>query len=153
MSPAVYEALAYAMRYWFVIALTVILIAVILISVKQFRSRKHAFSRVNAFLGYVEIVSAPDHLAGQRFGVCDENTIGGGPDADIIIDDMSVNDIHALLYAEAGELFIRPVDGSEVFLNGYQIKSAAPLKTKDIIGVGDIDLCLFIKRKRVGNDY
>ena len=153
MTPAVYEAVAFGMRYWFIIAIAVILVAVILISVKEYRTRKEAFTRVNAFSGYLEIVAGPDDLIGEKFGICEENLIGSAENSDIRVDDESVRHVHASLYIENGSVFLNPLDESDTYINGRQIFTAEVLRTGDLVGVGDIDMCLHLKRKRVRDDY
>ena len=153
MTASVYEAVAFAMRYWFIIAMAVILIAVVSASVKEYRSRKYVIKRMEEFLGYLEIVGGPEDLIGTKFGICDENIIGSSSRSDIIIEDKSVKKAHAILYRRGDSLLLSTVNKSETYVNDRPAERAYTLKTGDIISVGNVDMCIFIKRKRVGDDY
>ena len=62
MSPSVYEAIAFAMRYWFILVIAIILIAVIVISVREYKARKSVMSRMAEFAGFLEIVGGAEAL-------------------------------------------------------------------------------------------
>ena len=153
MSPSVYEAIASAMRYWFILAMAVVLIAVIVVSVKEYKVRKSVLSRMAVFLGYLEIVKGSEDLIGEKFGICDENTLGSAYGCDICLPDKGVKKKHALVYYRDGGIFIQPLGRCVVLVNDELVRDAYALKTGDIISLGSIELRVFLKRKRVGNDY
>lgn len=153
MSGTVYEAVAYAMRYWFVLAVCVILIAVIFASVSEFRQRKYVLGEVDSSAGYLEILTGPEEWIGSRMAIKGENTLGRLHKNDICLDDRSVAKSHALLYKEEGDLFLSPAGAAETMVNGRPIEHPQPLRTGDIIKLGNIELRVFIKRTRLQDDY
>lgn len=153
MSGSVYEAVAYAMRYWFVFATCVILIAVIFASVSEYRQRKSILEEVDSFVGYLEIEAGPEDLVGNRLAIRAENTLGRIPKCDICLDDHSIAKSHALLYKAGGDLIISSLGKAETLVNGRLIEGKQVLRTGDIITLGSIELKVFIKRTRLQNDY
>lgn len=153
MSSSVYEAVAYAMRYWFVFAACVILIAVIFASAREYRQRKNILEEVDSFVGYLEIAAGPEDWIGSRIGIRAENTLGRHAKSDICLDDYSIAKSHASLYTTGGDLLISPAGKAETLVNGRRIAGAQVLRTGDIIVLGDIQLKVFIKRTRLQNDY
>ncbi|MBQ3274113.1 MAG: FHA domain-containing protein [Christensenellaceae bacterium] len=153
MSPSVYEAIAFAMRYWFILVIAIILIAVIVISVREYKARKSVMSRMAEFAGFLEIVGGADDLIGEKFGICDENLIGSAYSCDICIPDKGVKKKHAVIYIRDDVIMVRPVGRSVILVNEDLVKGPHALRTGDVISLGNASLRVFIKRKRVGNDY
>ncbi|MEI6100706.1 MAG: FHA domain-containing protein [Eubacteriales bacterium] len=153
MSGSVYEAVAYAMRYWFVFATCVILIAVIYTSVSEYRQRKNILDEVDSIVGYLEISAGPEDWIGNRVGIRAENTLGRLAKSDICLDDYSIAKSHALLYKKGDDLVISPLGKAETSVNGRLIAGVQVLRTGDTIEIGDIQLKVFIKRTRLQNDY
>lgn len=153
MSGSVYEVVAYAMRYWFVFATCVILIAVILASVIEYRQRKNILEEVDSYVGYLEITAGPEDWIGNRLGIRAENTLGRLAKSDICLDDHSIAKSHALVYKKGGDLVISPLEKAETQVNGRIIETPQVLRTGDMILLGNIELRVFIKRTRLQNDY
>ena len=153
MSGSVYEAVAFAMRYWFVFVMFVILIAVIYASVSEYRQRKYIMEEVGQYVGYLEIKSGPEEIIGDKHGIRLENTVGRLAKSDIFIDDFSVAKTHALLFKKEDDLYLSPLGRAETMVNGKKILKPQILKTGDIITLGEIDLRVFIKRTRLQNGY
>ena len=89
----------------------------------------------------------------EKFGICDENTLGSAYGCDICLPDKGVKKKHALVYYKDGGIFIQPLGRCVVLVNDELVRDAYALKTGDIISLGSIELRVFLKRKRVGNDY
>lgn len=153
MSSSVYEAVAFAMRYWFVFAMFVILIAVIYASVSEYRQRKYIMEEVGQYVGYLQIESGPEEIIGDKHGIKLENTVGRLAKSDICIDDFSVAKTHALLFKKGDDLYLSSLGRAETMVNGKKIFKPQILKTGDIITLGEIDTRLFIKRTRLQNGY
>ena len=153
MTDVVYEAVAFAMRYWFIIAMAVILIAVISISVKEFRQRREVMNRVDEFLGYIEIIGGDSELLGIKYGLREENIVGNSKKANICIEDRSVKKTHALIYWQDDELYVSQMGRATTQLNDRLVERAHTLRTGDIIAFGDVEVRVFIKRKRLRDDY
>lgn len=153
MSGSVYEVVAYIMRYWFVFAMFVILVAVIYASVSEYKQRKYVMAEVGQYVGYLEIESGPEELIGERLGIREENTVGRLARSDISIDDYSVARTHALLYKKGEDLFLSPLARAVTMVNGKKIARPQVLKTGDVVTLGEIDARVFIKRMRLQNDY
>lgn len=153
MSGSMYEVVAYIMRYWFVFAMFVVLVAVIYASVSEYRQRKYIMEEVGQYMGYLEIQSGPEEFIGERLGIREENTVGRLARSDICIDDYSVAKTHALLYKKGEELFLSPMGRAVTMVNGRKIVGPQALKTGDVVTLGEIDARVFIKRTRLQNDY
>ena len=153
MNSSVYEAFAYAMRYWFVFVIFVVLVAVIYVSYKEYKQRKVAKEEIENYLGYVEVVSGNDDILGLRYSFKEENTIGRSQNADIFIDDKSLYKSHALLYEKEGDIYLTPLGRAKTFVGGRKIIKGIKLKTGDIVTLGNVSLRVFIKRKRISDDY
>lgn len=153
MNGSVYEAVAFAMRYWFVFVMFMILVAVIYASISEYRQRKYIMEEVGQYVGYLEINSGPEEIIGDKHGIRQENTVGRLAKSDICIDDYSVAKTHALLYKKGDDLYVSPLGRAETMVNGKKVSKPQILKTGDIITLGEIDARVFIKRTRLQNDY
>lgn len=155
MSNAVYEALAYAMRYWFIAVAVGILIAMTVASYREYKEKKQVRSELSQFCGYLEIVDGPEEFLHDRFGIRAEmNTIGRSPDEDIVLPDATVAPVHAFLYMENDELILEPHGrGGETKINGRLALRRHKLKTGDVVSVGDVSFAVYIRRKRLGYDH
>ncbi|MBD5559495.1 MAG: FHA domain-containing protein [Clostridia bacterium] len=155
MSDAVYEALAYAMRYWFIAVAVGILIAMVMASYREYKEKRQIRSELSQFSGYLEIIAGPEEFVGDRFGIRPEmNTVGSSPDEDIMLPDGSVAPVHAFLYMEGDRLILEPHSLRHVTqINGRRAVRKHELKTGDVVTVGDISFAVYIRRKRVGYDH
>ena len=148
-----YEAIAFAMRYWFIFLMAVILIAVIVISVKEYKERKSVLDRIADFFGYLEIVGGSEDILGEKYGICEYNLIGTSSVCDICILDKGIKKKHAEIYLNEDSAVISSFGRAVVLVNDDMIKGPRTLKTGDVISIGNVSLRVFMKRKRVGNDY
>ncbi len=153
MNGSMYEVVAYIMRYWFVFAMFVILIAVIYASVSEYRQRKYVMKEVGRYVGYLEVESGPEDFIGERLGIEEENTVGRLKRSDICINDYSVAKTHALLYQKGGDLILSPMGRASTMVNGSRITKPQALKTGDVVTLGEVDVRVFIKRTRLQNGY
>ena len=153
MNSSVYEAVAYAMRYWFVFVIFVVLVAVIYVSYKEYKQRKNVMEEIENFLGYVEVVRGNEDIIGLRYSFTDENTIGRSQSSDIYLDDKSVYKSHALLYEKNGDIYLTPMGRAKTAVNSRKIIKSCKLKTGDIVTLGNVSLRVFIKRTRLSDDY
>ncbi len=147
-----YEAVAYAMRYWFIFVVIGILIAVIYISYKDYREKKYVKGAMSNYFGYLEIVGGPQEFVGDRFGVRVQNTIGSSRKSDIMLPDDTVMKNHALLYMDGEDLVLAPANRSDTQINGRRATTAHRLKTGDTLSIGDVDFAVYIKRTRLSDD-
>lgn len=152
MNGLVYEAVSYAMRYWFIFVVVFILIALIYISYKEYTEKKNVKGAMRQYLGYLEIVGGPQEFIGDRFGIRDNNTIGSSRRCDIMLPDDSVLPNHARLYSENGDLVLTPEKGGDTRINSRRATRSHRLKTGDVISIGHVNFTVNIKRTRVGND-
>lgn len=150
MSSAMYDAIAYAMRYWFIFVVLGILIAMIVISVREVREKRQALSEVGSYLGYLEIVGGPDEYWGDRFGLRDQNMIGSGGLADILIP--TIAKTHGYIYRQGEDLIFEPETKRVAKINGRRATNPHALKTGDVVTLGDVELRVYLKRTRVRDD-
>ncbi len=147
-----YEAVAYAMRYWFIFVVVGILIAVIYISYKEYKEKKYVKGTMSQYFGYLEIVGGPPEFLGDRFGVRRQNTIGSSRKSDIMLPDNTVQKNHALLYMKQEDLVLEPTAKAATQINGRRATTAHRLKTGDVVSIGDVDFAVYIKRTRLNHD-
>jgi hypothetical protein len=101
--------------------------------------------------GTLEIMENPKYPSavfnlqkiGRRRGAC-SLLIGKDPDADIVIPDPALDDFHAEIAAiktKAGPLvFLRPLEGNGVFVNGVEIDCQKEIHSGDLITLGKTPL-------------
>ena len=152
MDGLAYEAVSGAMRYWFLLIVAGILIALIRISYMEYKEKKYVKDTIGKFLGYLEIIGGPDDFLGDRFGIRDFNAIGSSRNADIIIPDDSVHKTHAHIFWEKDEIMIRPKNKSGTMINGRKAIGKHRIRTGDVISIGIVDFYVYIKRTRVGHE-
>jgi hypothetical protein len=153
MEQMVYEAVAYAMRYWFIAVVVGILIAVIYISHREYEEKKYVKDMVSRYAGYLEIVGGPKDFIGDRFGIRERTSIGSSKKADIILPDTTVAKTHAMLRLEDEDLMIYPAERTNTKINGRRAIQEHRLRTGDIVSIGDVDLVVYIKRTRIWYDH
>lgn len=148
-----YEVAAFALRYWFIAAVLAILIAVIYISYKEYQQKKFVMSEIGQFGGYVKIIGGPREFVGDRFGLREENTIGSDARCDIVIPDQSVKHNHAVIFREGDDFYLEPAQKAPTKINGRRATTAHKLKTGDSVSFGDVQMRVYFKRTRIGNDH
>jgi len=145
-----YDAIAYAMRYWFIFVVLGILIAMIVISVREVREKRQALTEIGRYIGYLEIVGGPEEYWGDRFGLREQNMIGSGGLADILIP--TIAKTHAHIYRQDEDLIFEPERGRVTKINGRRATNPHILKTGDVVTLGDVDLRVYLKRTRLHDD-
>ncbi len=150
---AAYEVVAYALRYWFIAAVLVILIAVIYISYKEYQQKKFVMSEISQFGGYAKIIGGPEDFIGDRFGLREENTIGSSQNCDIVIPDRTVSPNHAIIFKDGDDYYLRPMEKAPTTINGRRAVNTHKLKTGDAMSFGDVQMRIYFKRTRIGNDH
>lgn len=153
MTSAVYEAISYAMRYWFIAVVLGTLIAMIYISYKEYREKKSVRSELDQYVGYLEIVGGPEQFIGDRFGIRPRNWIGRSKRDDIVLPDASVEQSHAQLYMDGDRLILEPGARGSTKINGRRAVRRHALKTGDVFSIGDVDFAVYIRRTRVGMEH
>lgn len=153
MAESAYEVAAYALRYWFIAAVLAILIAVIYISYKEYQQKKYVMSEIGQFDGYAKIISGPRDFIGDRFGLREENTIGSDNRCDIVLPDNTVERNHAVIFREGDDYYLEPSKKAPTKINGRRATNAHKLKTGDAVSFGDVEMRVYFKRTRIGNDH
>lgn len=149
MSQELYEVVAYAMRYWFILLMALMLFAVVLISVREYRERKVVLIEAGKYIGYIEIVAGNEDLVGMNIAFTDKNTVGKSSGSDMVIDDPSILKSHALLYLKNDSMNVSPMgENALVRVNGRRISRAKRVCDGDTIDFGDIISVLHMR-----NDY
>ena len=152
MNSVMYEAVAFGMRYWFILLIGLMLIAMIAVSVNEYRQRKNIIGEVTQYRGYIEVTGGNDELIGTRIGIMDENLIGSSRNADILISHPSIEKNHAQMTMRDGKLFLTPLSGSPTKINGRVATKTHRIFTGDTVTLGDIDFYVFIKEKDEDDD-
>jgi hypothetical protein len=148
-----FEVVSYAMRYWFIALILVVLIALIYISYKEYQQKKYVMTELEQFAGYMQITGGPREFIGDRFGLAEENVIGSAQGCDIIIPDRSILPHHAKIYQKDDDFYLVPAKGADTKINGRRAVNSHKLKTGDKLSFGTVDLRVYFKRTRIGNDH
>lgn len=152
MTTAVFEALSYAMRYWFIAIAVGVLIAMIRISYKEYKNKKSVKNELSQYVGYLQIIGGPEEFIDDRFGIREITVIGRSTHDDIVLADPTVEPSHAKLYFMNGNLVLQPGQRGYTTINGRRAAGRHALKTGDVIGIGDVEFAVHIRRRRVGYD-
>jgi hypothetical protein len=144
---AVYEAAALAMRYWFLIAAAIVLLGVTGISIKEYREKRFVLGIAQSSIGYLNVMSGPEDIAGENIQLMRENTIGRSGGVDIVFRDPSVIKAHSQIYKAGGGIFVNRLGRGEVTVNGEDIVSSARIYDEDIICFGNIMTRFYIKEE------
>ncbi|MEF9988197.1 MAG: FHA domain-containing protein, partial [Christensenella sp.] len=138
-----YEITAYALRYWFIAAMLVILIAVIYISYKEYQQKKYVRTELSQFDGYAKVIGGPREFIGDRFGLGVHNSVGSDARCDIVLPDASVRKNHASIFKEDDNYYIEPAAKAPTKINGRIATTAHKLKTGDALLFGDVELRVY----------
>lgn len=142
----VYEAASLAMRYWFFIVGAIVLLGVTSISIKEYRDKRYVLGVAKNSIGYLSVVSGPDEIRGMKMQLMPQNTIGRSHRADIVLADRSVDKAHAQIYlAEDDAVYLSRVGGGEITLNGTRVENFAPVKSADIVCLGNVVVRVHLK--------
>ena len=140
MYETAYDIVTQGMRYFFIALIFYILLRVVLQSLREYRSMQEIKQKVRSVSpGYLEVL-APLELAGEKFPLKRENTVGRSKRADICIDHRTLAPIHAFIYEKKDGLYIANYGSNNVvLLNGERIcKNEELLYTADTIGMGAV---------------
>lgn len=153
MYETAYDIVATGMRYFFILLIVYILVRLVIQSVREYRSMQQVKQRVRSVSpGYLEVI-APLDIAGERFPLRRENTIGRSKRADIVIDHKTLASIHAFIYEKKDGLYISNYGSRNVVLiNGERAKNEELLYTGDRLGMGAVTLCLHLRNEVLTDD-
>jgi len=133
------------MRYWFLLLFALMLFTLIAVSFSEYRQRKNVMGIVRQYIGYLEVVGGDESVIGMRIGLTEENLIGSGKRADILIDDELVAKTHAQLYARGGRLFLKPLGGNRVRINGRLAVREFEIFPMDVLTFGSVSCTVYLK--------
>lgn len=145
MNAAMYEALAFAMRYWFIFVIGLMLFAMIAVSVSEYKQRKNIIGEVTEYKGYLEILDENDEIDGTRIGIMDENLVGSSRSADIYITHPSIARNHARMTMRNGKLFLTPLNDNPVQINGHKATKTHRVFSGDHVTFGELETEVYIK--------
>jgi len=142
---ALYDVFAFGLRYWFLLLIILIFVALVWVSVSEYKQRKYVMNEIGTYVGYMEIVDGPEEILGQRIGLMNDNSIGRSKRSDISINDRSVQKTHALIYLRGGHMFLSPMQNSATQINGRRATRVHEIYTGDTVTFGDITGTVYIK--------
>jgi len=145
MSKALYDTMAFAMRYWFILIIALMLLTLVLVSRREYRERRAVMGEVSRYIGYLEITGGADDVLGERIGIMAENRVGSSHNCDIIISDPSVRKTHALIVKRGGEVLLVPMHNGDTRINNRRATRAHAIFTGDLVQFGDISARVFLK--------
>lgn len=152
MNSELYGTVAFAMRYWFILIIGLMLLAVVIASVSEYKQRKNIIGKVSSYIGYIEITSGPQSILGTRIGIKTENLVGSSRSSDIYITDPSISRSHAMLAMKDGQLILTPMANAPTKINGRRATKSHELFTGDTVSFGDVDVYVYIKQEEDEND-
>ena len=145
MGKPVFETISYIMRYWFIFLTLLILAYMFLISIRDYRNKRNLMSDLGRFMGYLEVTDAEEDIVGIRVGITEDNLIGSGSSADIVINAEGIEKKHARLFENDGVFYLESYASTPMKVNGKVYSSQAPVKNGDYIEIGSIELYLFLR--------
>ncbi len=139
MYETAYDIVAMGMRYLFLALIIYILVRLIQHSVTEFKAVQAVKEQVRSVSpGYLEAI-LPEEIAGEKYALRRENTIGRSKRCSIQVDLAGVSPVHALLYEKKDGLYLSDF-GSRTgsFLNEEKIgKKEELLYTQDVLQFGE----------------
>ncbi len=144
----IYEAVAFAMRYWFVFAVIAILFCVIIVSIAEYVDKKRIMAYAGAYLGYLEVIYTEEESEleqGDRFALARQNLIGSAAGCDIIINDRDIMRKHAKIFIRHGEVMLEVNAPANTQLNGRPVKHDVSVKSGDVLLIGETALMVHLK--------
>ena len=142
----IYEAAALALRFWFLIAASIVLLGVTSISIKEYRDKRYVLGVAHSSIGYMTIVSGPDDIMGTNIALMDKNTVGRSRRVDIVLGDRSVDKAHSQLYvAEDGSVYVNRLGRGEVTVNGQPVSDARAIYQGDMVCFGNVVARMHLK--------
>ncbi len=153
MASAVYDAVAYAMRYWFLILIALMLLTLIAVSFSEYRRRRSVMDIVDTTVGYLEVLSGDGDTVGTRIGLMADNLIGSGRRSDVIINDPDVERAHARITMDGEEMTITPIGKAEFKINGRLATKAHRIFTGDLLTFGGIMMTVHIIEDEEDGQY
>jgi hypothetical protein len=143
----IYEAVAYAMRYWFVLVILAILFCVIVISIVEYRDRKKVMANAESFVGYVDVLntSANNLEEGDRFALAKSNIIGSSASCNIIINEKGIMKKHMRIDLKDEGVFLEVYAPNNTQLNGRPVKNATRVASGDMLLIGSTSLMVHLK--------
>ena len=145
MSEGVYELLALAARYWFVLLIAVIVVRAWRTSVVDNRSAKvlRELSGGAACIGELLVSDGPRKLTDQRIPIPEEGLLGSGRAADVRIRAHGIAPRHMWMKYADGCLTVKPV-GKAVIAAPRTADGRFVLCDGDQLRIGDITFTLLL---------
>lgn len=141
-----YEAVALALRYWFLLVAVIIVLGVTSLSIKEYRDKRFVLDVAQNSIGYLAVISGPEDVMGQNVTLLEQNTIGRSHSADIIFADRSVDKAHAQIFRrENGSVVLSRLGRGDVTVNGVRLNGSVALKSRDIVCIGNVVAKAFLK--------
>lgn len=154
MYESAFNIIVLGARYFFVVLILYILLRVVLHSVTEFKSIQSIKKQVRGVSPGCLVVSAPADLAGKRFELARENSIGSLARSDICIEHKSIAPTHAFIYEKKQYLYIMDYGNSPVSVNNEQVKKREErLYNEDEIMLGEVSLLLHLSDDEDYEDY
>lgn len=139
MYETAYDIVATGMRYFFLALMIYILVRLVQHSVTEYKAVQAAKEQVRSISpGYLEAI-LPEEIAGERYALRRENTIGHSRRCSIQVNLPGVSPVHAMLYQKKDGLYLSDFGSrSGSLLNDEPIgKKEELLYTQDILQFGD----------------
>lgn len=152
MQAVLYDAVSFGMRYWFLLLIALMFFTLAAVSLSEYRQRKNVMGIVKQYIGYLEVVGGEESVIGTRIGLMEDNIIGSGKRADILIEDDLVAKTHAELYFADGRLFLKPLGGNRVKINGRLAVREHEIIPQDIVTFGSISCAVYLIEEGNGHD-
>lgn len=145
MSEGVYELLALAARYWFVLLIVVIVARAWRAAVVDNRAAKalRDWSGEANCVGELLVESGPDKLEGKRFSIPEEGLLGKGRMADVRIRAREVDRRHLWFQYADGYLTVKPL-GKSVIAAPRTADGRFVLCDGDRMKIGSLSLMLVL---------
>ncbi len=94
----------------------------------------------------LKVYSGKVNVGNTTIYLADSLTIGSQKDCDLIIEGKGVEPIHAKIFKQNGQVYIEDLKSKEgVAIGGMLIQEHNPLRSGDVISIGDVDFTLIFR--------
>ncbi len=152
MSDQIFQIFSSGMRFWFILLIGGMLVALAIISFREYKDRRVVLADVSRYVGYLEVLEGPEGMYGSRVGLTHDNSIGSGATCEICFRDPGVEKYHAELTMKEDYMILYPAAKAIIKLNGARVRGVTEVYNGDILTFGSIETLLFIRQEDTDED-
>jgi hypothetical protein len=135
MQHSIYVLVASGFRYVALLILLLVFINILRLSIMESRRRKEHPGEIPQ--GYVGVLDV--HESGKReyqYGLLQDCMVGRSKRCDIALKDKDMASVHAHVYLQSGQLYITPMSGKVLKVNGQRVRGRTAIGQGDELTMG-----------------